>query len=439
MVRVSERRRGSVLVHVVICLGVLMAVTAVALDGGLLLDQRRRLQAAADAAALAAAADLYANYLTNGGVDTKGTAKASALATAAVHGYTSGSATASAHSTNSSAGSTNDSGALVTVNIPPQAVNDTGTSQPGYGEVIIQYNQKRGFSGIFGRGDVPVKARAVARGQWIPDKSAILLTAPRGQSLRTSGNTSLSVVGGPVVVDSNDSQAVFVAGSSALTSPGLEVTGAPGTFGKVNGPVKSGMTATPNPFIYLPLYGLSALPLQSGSAKKITGPAPVVLSPGIYKGGISITGQGDVLMQPGIYYMQAGGFSYTGQGNLTANGVMLLNAPFSPSDAITLNGQGRVTMSPMTTGLYQGFTLFQDPYATIPVTVSGNGKMKITGTIYAAHAPLNLSSNGSTNGIPDVIGSQLAVYNLTLSGNGSVAVRRDIVPTARARVIGLVE
>jgi hypothetical protein len=106
-----------------------MAVAAVALDGGLLLDQRRR-QVAADSAA----SDRYANYLSNDGAYTKGTAKASALA-AAAHGYGSG-------STNSAA--TADSVSSVTVNIPPLARIATGASRPGHAEVVIQCNQNEG-------------------------------------------------------------------------------------------------------------------------------------------------------------------------------------------------------------------------------------------------------------------------------------------------------
>jgi hypothetical protein len=419
MVRVSERRRGTVLVHVVICMGVLMAVAAVALDGGLLLDQRRRLQVAADAAALAAAGDLYGNYLSNNGSDPKGTAKASALAVAAAHGYS------------------NDGSSSVTVNIPPQTSAASGFPQPGYAEVIIQYNLKRGFSGIFGSGDVPVKARAVARGQWSPFSSAVVLLHPRATgALTLSGKASMNVIGGSVIVDSNDPQAVMITGSGALVAPPpleFDVTG--GTSGKIVGTVKTGVTATPNPFAYLPFPSSNSLLLRASATKQITGTSSATLSPGVYKGGISISDQANVTLQPGVYYLQGGGFSYTSSGVLMANGVLLFNAPVSEGDAINLAGKGVVVMSPLNSGLYQGFTIVQDPYSTLPVNVTGNGKMNITGTIYAAHASLNLTANG--NG--DVIGSQLVAYDLSLSGIGSIVVHRDINPAGRTRVIGLVE
>ena len=45
----------------------ILGVLALSLDGGSLMAERRKAQAAADAAALAAACDLYDNYWTNNG------------------------------------------------------------------------------------------------------------------------------------------------------------------------------------------------------------------------------------------------------------------------------------------------------------------------------------------------------------------------------------
>ena len=61
----GSTRRGMVAAQVVLSLSVLMAMLAVVADGGLLLVERRHAQATADAAALAAASDLYENWYTN--------------------------------------------------------------------------------------------------------------------------------------------------------------------------------------------------------------------------------------------------------------------------------------------------------------------------------------------------------------------------------------
>jgi Flp pilus assembly protein TadG len=70
----TRSRRGVVAPLVALCLIPVLSLVAIALDGGALLDQRRSCQAAADAAALAAAEDLYWNWRGNSGFDKDGTA-----------------------------------------------------------------------------------------------------------------------------------------------------------------------------------------------------------------------------------------------------------------------------------------------------------------------------------------------------------------------------
>src|SRR5690348_14735372 len=84
-----RKRRGAVTSFAAFCLVGLLGFTAIAVDGGVLLDMRQRIQAAADVAALAAASDLFANYRTNHGTDPNNTARDAALAVANAQGFTS--------------------------------------------------------------------------------------------------------------------------------------------------------------------------------------------------------------------------------------------------------------------------------------------------------------------------------------------------------------
>ena len=72
-----QARRGVVAPFVALCLIALLGVTALVVDGGLLLADRRKVQGAADAAALAAAIDLYNNWNLNSGKDPSGSAASS--------------------------------------------------------------------------------------------------------------------------------------------------------------------------------------------------------------------------------------------------------------------------------------------------------------------------------------------------------------------------
>src|SRR5262245_52385660 len=156
----AQRRKGNVVVITAVCLVSLLSIVALALDGGVLLDQRRQVQATADAAALAAASELFASTFTNGGLDNgpiipnpsappgppAGSIAQYAKQIAKNNGFEDG---------------VND--VTVTVNIPPQSGPFTGVS--GHVEVIITASQQRYFSTIFGsRENVPYGARAVARG-----------------------------------------------------------------------------------------------------------------------------------------------------------------------------------------------------------------------------------------------------------------------------------
>jgi hypothetical protein len=417
-----------VAVLVALSLSALVGVAAIAVDGGLLQDERRRAQAAADAAAMAAAEDLYVNYLTYYGVDTPTkTANDSALKNAAANGYS------------------NDAvRSIVTVNIPPTSGPFTGLKS--YVEVIIQYNQPRGFSNIMGNGDMPVKARAVARGYWSDLRDGILVLDPTGSgSLTAGGNGAMTLIGaatGPttrVLVNSNSSTAVIANGGGALTAPEYDITGVPGTStiggATIVGPIKSGVQPTPDPLAYLPQPDPTTVVGGKKTHISGSGNTTITIYPGVYVGGITVSGQASLVMMPGVYYMQGGGFGFTGSGSLTANGVMIYNAPVSTSDTVNIQGGANITFSPPTTGIYQGMAIFQDRTSTVPINIAGGGGMKITGTFYAAGATLKISGSGVNN----TIGSQYISYDLSLGGLGNVTIDYTAAPHPRSRVLTLVE
>ncbi len=255
--------------------------------------------------------------------------------------------------------------------------------------------------------------------------AGIILLDPTGQgALTDTGNGNVDVTGGSIVVNSSSSAAVVVSGNGNVTAPLFDSNGGISSTGngKVVGQVQSGSAADP-------LAGLAApdpstLTVQSTSTLHVSGNQMVTLNPGVYVGGIQISDNAHVTLNPGIYYLQGGGFSVSGNGSVTGEGVLLYNAPSSTADTISLTGNGKVNLSPMASGPYQGITLFQDRTSTAAITITGNGNLDITGAIYAAHALLNITGNADVDaqGNPlDTIGLALIVYDLKISGNGSFA------------------
>ena len=413
-------RRGSVAVLIAACLTVILAVLAITLDGGSLLAERRHAQATADAAALAAACDLYANYWTNSGTDPAGTAAQSARTTAAANGYGNDGVTS-----------------VVTVNIPPQSGDYVGMA--GYVEVIVQYQEPRSFSTIFAGGPIPVKARAVALGSPVAADVGILVLDPTAKgSLNAQGSGTTTVNGVPVVVDSNDSEAAIAGGGGTLSAPEFDITGNYATTGGAQflGTIHTGRRPMADPLADLPVPDKTTMSVQSSNKTQYTSGSQT-LNPGVYKGGISVSGTGSLTLQPGVYYMDGGGFSFSGQGSLSGPGVMIYNDPGNGnSGGISVSGQGSMILSGPTSGVYQGITFFQNRTSTVTGNVQGaGGATSITGTFYFAGALLNVSGNGGVSNL----GSQYISYDLKLGGNGGINIAWHPHDVARKRSIYLVE
>jgi hypothetical protein len=71
----------------------------------------------------------------------------------------------------------------------------------------------------------------------------------------------------------------------------------------------------------------------------------LTLNPGTYVGGIKVSGRGSIVLNPGIYYLRGGGFSVSGQGSVTGNGVLMVNASTQSTDTISVSGQAAVTLN----------------------------------------------------------------------------------------------
>jgi hypothetical protein len=399
----------------------LVGVVAIVLDGGLLLMDRRQCQRAADGAALAAAAQLYTDYpaqYPNPGLDPKGTAKASALAYAAANGY-----------------SNDGTSSVVTVNIPPTSGDHAG--QAGYAEVIVQYNQPRGFSGLFGSAPVPVRARTVARGLQTPYSNAgiLLLNKNAAGSYNDSGHGTTVTQGSPVIIDSNSLLAAILAGQAQLSASETDITGGVSLGGQssILGTLKTGVAPTADPLASLPVPDPSTMPVQSNALLSIAGGSPT-LSPGVYNGGINIATQGTVTLQPGVYYLNGGGLVISAQSAVTGQGVMIYNNPLVSTDQINITGGSAITLSPPTSGVYMGLTLFQNRTSTVPLYVAGNTNTNLSGTFYAAGARFNISGTSSFT-----MGSQFIADSMTISGGATFTVNWYAGSVARKHIIGLVE
>lgn len=257
------------------------------------------------------------------------------------------------------------------------------------------------------------------------DIRVLLLAATGSGTLTDSGNGSIIVGGttGVIAVASTSATAVIVSGNGNVKASELDLVSATGTQVSGNGHIVATIDhSVPTAEVVDPLASLAAPapPATTFAAVNVSGNGTLTLQPGKYVGGIKISGNRNVTLQSGVYYLQGGGLSVSGNASLTGTGVMIYNAPSTSSDVITLSGNASVILSAPTSGTYAGVVIYQNRTSTNAVTISGNGGLSLTGTLYAAGATVNLSGNAPL-AFAGASGKLIAA-KLSVTGNGSLTV-----------------
>jgi hypothetical protein len=361
---------------------VVVGAMAVTLDGGLLYLQRRQAQSIADASALAGAYALY-----NG--QNFSTAQSAAISIASQNGIT---------------------------------ITSSQVTQPQTGQVAVAITstQPRYFSAIWGSGSMSATASAVALGGSSTPYStaAILALNPSGTSVTFSGTTSVTAVGGSVIVDSNSSSSVLASGTPSITAPTLDLSGGiqySGTNPNKATVTNTGQTATPDPLASIPAPSSSGMTVQRSSQLSLSLTNSMTINPGVYNGGISLTGSASLTLNPGVYYINGGGINMTGSSSITGNGVFIYN---TGTGAINLSGTGTISLNPMSSGTYAGITVFQASSNTTAATLSGGSNISNTGTFYFPGAKLTLSGSSGVSSV----GAQIIAKNFAFSGTAGIKV-----------------
>ena len=166
MIRTTRtRRRGATAVLAALALVPILGVTAMIIDGGLLMAERRRAQAAADAASFAAVCTYDKVAKSGSGRDPWTAASAAAVSYASANGYTND----GTHSTVTSV-----------QNAPTPARYGTADLKI---QTTVTSHQSRLFSSIWGSGTLDVVARSTSvRVITAPPSILVLSPAPRPAS-----------------------------------------------------------------------------------------------------------------------------------------------------------------------------------------------------------------------------------------------------------------
>jgi hypothetical protein len=274
------------LLNFMITLVALLLIVGLALDGSNMELQKRRLQIAADAAAIGAAHERALG---------KTTWAAAGQSDATLNGFTNGS-----------------NGATVTVLSPP-------TSGPFSGDAsAIQAVVTQPVATVLWRlivGSSNITARAVTNGK--PSSSCLdALAVSQSRALMLSGTINASC---GVFVNSSNSDALHLDGGSSMTASAIGVVGSYTNSGTLHTTPTTGQTAITDPISTVAPTFSSCTPGDT-SAKMDSSTGSKTFSPGTYCGGITLSGGYTATFQPGLYIV-TGGINWNNGATVVGNGV----------------------------------------------------------------------------------------------------------------------
>jgi Flp pilus assembly protein TadG len=368
----SRSNSGQIAVIVALIIIALLACGALATDLGFFQNSRRKMQSAADSAAIAGEREIIAGQ--------SGTVTTAAQNDAALNGFTDGVGTVH-----------------VTVNSPPTSGPHAGSSKAV--EVIVSATQPTYLLKVIGIPAVAVSARAVAiAGSSFNCIHAINPSAPNTVTLT---GVSLFYTNCTIIDNSNSNVALSFNIVTLAHAKAWDVVGDVGHF------LLTLVSATPvthvppenDPLAYLPEPSVGACDHTNYTLPLL---GTVTLNPGVYCGGITgpILGVSAAIitLNPGIYIMRGGGLSIIGgaviqnlkTGGDGSGGVMfyLTGDSTHPYGGVNLTGAAINLLNAPTSGTYEGILFFQDrnissaTASSNPNTVIGAALAKYEGALY---------------------------------------------------------
>jgi len=367
----------------------LCGMAGFAVDVGVLFRDKRILQTAADAGAIAGAEE----YKYGDWSDAAKKAATQNGVTDGINGYT--------------------------VTVTQVAA---GSPHAGDIQVIASQSAPTYFMKLFHVSSMTVSARAV--GGLGPASACIYALDTSGTDIGMSSSSNLSMPNCGIVVNSASNNAISLSGTATITADSVGVVGNVSTpIGAITPTAVTGVAPAFDPLSWLtpPSFNPSSCladPHLSGSGITTIGPA--VAGGTVCYNGLSVSGSHIVNLTPGLYIIN-GAFSDSGSGAISGTGVTFYFAP--PNGSLSLSGTSTLTISAPTSGTWNGILFYEDANDTHAMTVSGSGASVIQGIFYAPSADLTLSGSSSAQFAADIV-----VSALSMSGPSSFSNYSSINP-----------
>jgi hypothetical protein len=377
-IQFHKQERGQAIVLVVFSMVAIIGMVALAIDGGLVLMERRRAQNAADTSAIAGALAKVANQDWN----------LAAMNRALTNGY-------------------NDDGASNIVEVYSPPVNSCGgnpnpyTGNGEYVQVIIRTTVETYFGGVIGIYDVDSCVEAIAKakpGEHTPlfYGSAVAATDCHADaSIEAQGSARVTVLDSSVFSNSDSDEALVLNWADNLGTEedlGLRaVGGVDVSHGTYASQISEDQAQIPCP---LPEYMLPQY-----TCDYIYGDFPPA---------------GTLNLNPGVYCING---DFTETPGLTGIGVtfVMLN------EGLHWSGNGSMTLVAPDQGITKGLLIYLPPTNSQGIDLVGTADLMIVGTIFAPESHIDIRGDFGSMAVR----SQWIGKTVTFDGNTQMTIQYD--------------
>jgi hypothetical protein len=403
-----KTEKGQVLILIAVGIVGLIAMVALAIDGGNAFADRRSAQNAADTAAYAA----ILAYLEN---DSDAAVEAVGLLRASQNRYS------------------NDGTNVVTVTIDPDFASHGCTGRngrPSEGALItveVLSSVDTYFAGIVGVERLNNRVAAVTRGCRAFTSptlfgSAVVGLNPGSRGVLVSGGSGTTTIrGSGVLVNSShncavDGNAPINIPDGALTVVGGICNSAVNASGGTQGTTQLEVSTVPG---VGPAPNIIVWPdpvcRNNGSTETVDG--VMYFSPGIYGTGgapgfmSNVGSTRNFVMRPGVYCIH-NNWTVNAQFRVVGSEILI----YQPSGSITVNGGAIVLWSAASEGEFAGLLIYQPWSNTNTITLAGGGDSQFIGTILAPSALVKVSGGSSAAGF----NTQIVGWEVSLTGGAGL-------------------
>lgn len=390
--RPIDDRRGAVAVVTAIVLLVLLGFASLGTEVVYLMFTARRMQSAADSAALGAVAALIQGYPASYADQ--------AYALAGAQGFVTG-----------------QDNTAVAINNPPTSGGYAG--QSGAVEVMITRSEVPVLAHLFRGSPFVLVARSVAKmGSY--GACVLALDPTASASFSIAGSLVANFSSCWVADNSSAAQAVSVAGGATVNAAGIRDVGgySQSKNSTINaaGGIETDADATDDPYAGVAVPEPSVC---SATNYAIANYAQQTIMPGTYCGGISVSGGASLTLSPGVYVIDQGALSIAGGSTVTGSAVTIVLTSSTGSNYATVSiaGGATVNLTPPTSGSTAGLVFFQDPRAPASGTdyLTGGSGQTIMGAIYFPNQTVSFSG-ATKNQCTEIIGR-----TVTIAGGSNLA------------------